>query len=97
MYEGEDYPQNITMEGEEQTNAAAEQQQQQAAPSSWHHQETAGKPVNTARYKKVMDALNAAADKQAFWKIYWDHKAEILGNPEIKELFNRRKAELGLA
>lgn len=98
LYEGEDFPQNITMEGgEEQTNTVAEQQQQpQAAPSSWRL-ETAGKPVNTARYKKVMDALNAAGDKQAFWKIYWDHKAEILGNPEIKELFNRRKAELGLA
>lgn len=97
LYEGEDFPQNITMEGEEQTNAAAEQQQQpQAAPSSWRL-ETAGKPANTARYKKIMDALNSAGDKQAFWKIYWDHKAEILGNPEIKELFNRRKAELGLA
>jgi hypothetical protein len=95
LYEGEDYPQNIAMECDEQTDAAAEQQQQ--ATSSSGHLEKAGTHANSTRYQKIKDALNSATDKQAFWKIYWDHKAEILGNPEIKELFNRRKAELGLA
>ena len=97
LYEGEDYPKNIAMECDEQTDAAVEQQQPQQPTSSSWHLEKAGKTANSTRYQKVEDALNSAGDKQAFWKIYWDHKAEILGNPEIKELFNRRKVELGLA
>ena len=97
IYEGEDVPQSIGVETEEQYDAAADQQadNQQQAPAP-DARKVVGNRANTNRYRKIADALNAVEDKNAFWQIYWDHKAEILGNPEIKYIFNKRKAELGL-
>lgn len=95
LYEGEDYPQSITIESsdETETNTVVKQQQQAQAPEA---KKMVGKNANTDRYQKIRDAFSAANDKQSFWNIYWEHKAEILSNPEIKELFNQRKTELGL-